>query len=30
MAVELGRVPAMGEVAVIVADQFSRVFGYAS
>jgi lipoyl(octanoyl) transferase len=30
MALEFGRVPAMGEVAVIVADQFQRVFGYAS
>lgn len=30
MAVQLGRVPAVSEVAVIVADQFARVFGYAS
>jgi len=30
MALELGRVPAIGEVTVIVADQFQRVFGYAS
>lgn len=29
MVVELGRVPPVGEVAVIVADQFRRVFGYA-
>ncbi len=30
MAAELGRAPVMGEVTVIVADQFQRVFGYPS
>jgi lipoyl(octanoyl) transferase len=28
IAVELGRTPQIGEVAVIVADTFRRVFGY--
>lgn len=30
MASQLGRVPPIGEVALIVAHEFSRVFGYAS
>jgi lipoyl(octanoyl) transferase len=30
MATILGRTPPLGEVAVIVADQFTRVFGYAT